>query len=168
MTKQITNKYCSLSAIRNESDVEQFFIAPLLADLGYGPDYVETKSSIREVTVGKGKKKKAYIPDYLAYTVRGKVKPVLVIDAKHPNESAEAGVNDAQLYASVIRRKMAAPKPDQYCLGINGHQVVVKHYDSDAVLHSLAFADFVDGNPSFTAFREKLSRDVLALASTDS
>src|SRR5579884_1268629 len=154
MAKQTANKYCAPSALRNESDVEQFFIAPLLADLGYGPDYVETKTSIREVSVGKGKKKKSYIPDYLAYTVRGRVKPVLIVDAKHPDESAEAGVNDAQLYASVIRRKMAAPKPEQYCLGINGHQVLVKHYDSDVVLHSLSFGDFVDDNPSFIALRE--------------
>src|SRR6266849_5173675 len=105
MTKQAKNKYCALSALHNESDVEQFFILPLLSDLGYGSDYIETKSSIREVTVGKGKKKKSYIPDYLAFTVRSKIKPALVIDAKHPDESAEAGVHDAQLYASVIRRK---------------------------------------------------------------
>lgn len=60
---------------------------------------------------------------------------------------------------------MAAPKPDQYCLGINGHRVVVRHYDSDVVLHSLAFTDFVDGNPAFEALRRRLSRDVLAVVS---
>lgn len=167
VTKQTRNKYCALSALHNESDVEQFFVAPLLADLGYGPDFVETKASIREEAVGKGKKKKSYVPDYLAYTIRSKVKPVLVIDAKHPQESAEAGVADAQLYASVIRRKMAKPKPEQYCLGTNGHQVVVKHYDSDAVLYSLAFQDFVAGNPLFSDLREGLSREVLARASQE-
>ncbi len=164
MPKQPVNKYCSLSSLHNESDVEQFFILPLLADLGYGSDYVETKASIPEAIVGKGKKKKAYVPDYLAFTARSKIKPVLIVDAKHPNESADAGVSDAQLYASVIRRKMAAPKPDQYCLGINGHRVVVKHYDSDAALHSLAFIDFVDGNLAFEALRAGLGRDVIAAA----
>jgi len=158
------NKYCALSTLRNESDVEQFFVMPLLADLGYSPDYVETKTAIREVTVGKGKKKKSYIPDYLAYTARSKVKPVLILDAKHPDKSAEAGVNDAQLYASVIRRRMAAPKPEQYCVGVNGHRVIVKHYDSDVALHSLFFADFIDGNLAFTAFRQALSREVLAVS----
>lgn len=147
--------------------MEQFFILPLLADLGYSSDYIETKASIREVNIGKGKRKKTYIPDYLAFAARSKVKPVLIVDAKHPNDSAEAGVNDSQLYASVIRRKMATPKPDQYCLGINGHRVIVKHYDSNATLHSLAFADFVEGNAAFAELRQKLSRDVLALASTD-
>jgi len=159
------NKFCKLRNLRNESDVEQFFISPLLTDLGYGADYVETKASIPEASVGKGKKKKSYIPDYLAFTVRSKTKPILIIDAKHPDESAESGVNDAQLYASVIRRKMSAPKPDQYCIGTNGHRLLVKHYDSDAVLHDLAFADFVNGSVKFEALRLQLSREVLQAAS---
>ena len=37
-----TNKYCSLANLHNESDVEQFFMAKLLEDLGYTPDYVQT------------------------------------------------------------------------------------------------------------------------------
>ena len=115
MTKQTKNKYCSLSSLRNESDVEQFFVIPLLADLRFSPDYLETKATIPDVSAGKGKKKKSYAPDYLAYTARNKVKPVLVIDAKHPDEKAEDGVSDAQLYASVIRWRMAEPKPEQYC-----------------------------------------------------
>jgi type I restriction enzyme M protein len=167
MNKQVRNKYCSLSAIRNESDVEQFFVSPLLADLGFTPDFVETKTSLRAVSVGKGRGKKSYIPDYLGYTSRGRVKPVLIIDAMHPDDSAESGVNDAQLYASVIRRRMTHPKPEQYCVGVNGHRVVAKHYDSDAVLHSLAFVDFVDGNPKFEAFRKDLNREALAESAKD-
>lgn len=166
--KKTKNKYCALSSLRNESDVEQFFIAPLLAELGYGPDYLETKATIPEVTLGKGKKKKSYIPDYLGYTARHRVKPVLIVDAKHPDEGAESGVTDAQLYASVIRRKMAAPKPEQYCVGTNGNTLIVKHYDSDVVLHSLSFLDFVEGNPSFDALRKSISREILAVALTDS
>ncbi len=168
MVNRPHNKYCALAALRNESDVEQFFVLPLLADLGYGPDYLETKTAIPELSVGEGKKKKSYIPDYLAYTVRGRIKPVLIVDAKHPNESAEEGVTDAQLYASVIRRRMAAPKPDQYCIGVNGHRVIVKHYDSNVAIYSLSFADFVDGNPMFTSFRLTLSREALSVTSTGS
>jgi len=161
------NKFCKLKNLRNESDVEQFFVLPLLADLGYGPDYVETKSTLAEVSIGKGKKKKrAYSPDYLAYTARSRVKPVLIIDAKHPKEDAEEGARDAQLYASVIRRRMAAPKPEQYCVGVNGHRLIVKHYDSDTPLHSLSFADFIDGNSAFVALRQALAREKLAITPT--
>lgn len=155
------NKYCSLSALHNESDVEQFFVLPLLADLGYGPDYLETKATVGQETVGKGKQKKSYVPDYLAYTTRRKDKPVLIVDAKHPNEPAEDGVEDAQLYASVIRRRMAAPKPEQYCIGVNGHQLVVKHYDSNDPLYVLSFGDFVEGNLLLGGLRQALSREAL-------
>lgn len=167
MSKRVMNKYCSLSAIRNESDVEQFFVTPMLADLGYEPDYLETKATIPEVTAGKGKKKKSYAPDYLAYTDRRRVKPVLVIDAKHPKQRAEDGVYDAHLYASVIRRQMAEPKPEQYCIGVNGNRLIVKHYDSDKILHSLSFKDFTDGNPRFVAFRQALSRETLLAAGAE-
>ena len=138
--------------------MEQFFVLPLLTDLGYGPDYLETKATVEQVVIGKGKQKRLYYPDYLAYARRGKEKPVLVIDAKHPNESAEEGIQDAQLYTSVIRRRMTSPKPEQYCIGVNGNQLVVKHYDSDTPLHILIFTDFVDGNPKFEALRNDLSR----------
>jgi type I restriction enzyme M protein len=157
-----TNKYCSLSALQNESDVEQFFVLPLLADLGYGADYLDTKAGIEPAMVGKGNKRKQYFPDYVAYLRKSKDKPVIVVDAKHPNESAEEGVDDAQLYASVIRRHLSQPKPDQYCVGINGHQMVVKHYDTAIPAHRLGFADFVDGNPKFESLKADLSRDILA------
>jgi type I restriction enzyme M protein len=139
----------------------------MLAELGYGPDYLETKSTIPAATVGKGRKKKSYVPDYLGYTARTGGKPVLIVDAKHPEESVEDGVGDAQLYASVIRRGMAAPKPEQYCIGVNGHQLIVKHYDSDAVLHRLCFEDFIDGNPKFLSFCNALRREALAAALTE-
>lgn len=110
------NKFCKLDNLRNESDVEQFLVSPLLSDLGYGEDYLETKGSIESVSIGKGRKKRDYAPDYLGYAVRSRVKPVLVVDAKHPDKSAEVGVEEAQLYASTIRRRMAEPKPEQYCV----------------------------------------------------
>ena len=147
----INNKFCNIRNLRNESDVEQFLVLPLLAHLGYGPDYLATKASIDAISIGKGRKKKrAYVPDYLAYTTRNRRKPVLVIDAKHPNDNAEQGVYDAQLYASEIRRQMADPKPDQYCIGVNGHRLIVKHYDSNKVIYSLAFGELVDEAPSFS------------------
>ena len=156
------NKYCSLTSLRNESDVEQFLVMPFLKELGYGPDYLETKTSIQQFVIGKGRTKKLYFPDYLGYTARSLDKPVLVIDAKSPAESAEDGVQDSQLYASVLRRKMASPKPDQYCIGVNGHLLIVKHYDSDLPLHTLTFTDFVDGNARFETLKKELSRIALA------
>ena len=52
------NKFCELRNLRNESDVEQFFIAPLLKELEYTPDYQETKPQLTEESIRKGKSKK--------------------------------------------------------------------------------------------------------------
>ncbi len=162
----IINKYCDLASLKNESDVEQFFVLPLLSDLGYTSDYLETKTNIQKEMIGKGKKRKQYFPDYLAYSLKGKQKPVLIIDAKHPNEAAEDGVEDSQLYASVIRRHMTPPKPEQYCIGTNGKQFIVKHYDSDEVLIQLSFEKFQDDNTCFIELKAKLGRNILRLART--
>ena len=96
------NKFCSLRNLKNESDVEQFFLMPLLADLGYTSDYVQTKAGIAKGFIGKGKRRKEYFPDYIVHTVQSKDKPVLIIDAKNPDEPTSDGVDDAQLYASVL------------------------------------------------------------------
>ena len=62
----LKNKYCALAVLQNESDVEQFLVTPLLADLGYGPDYLATKKSIAVEAMDKGRKRRTYAPDYLA------------------------------------------------------------------------------------------------------
>jgi type I restriction enzyme M protein len=157
----LKNKYCDFSALRNESDVEQFFLVPLLKDLGYGPDYLQTKVSIEQVKIGKGRKKHPYVPDYLGYANKSKAKPVLIIDAKNPNESAESGVEDAQLYASAVRRQMKPPKPEQYCVGVNGHLLIVKHFDSDTPIQTIKFVDFTDENPAFQQLLRTIGRSSL-------
>ena len=156
------NKYCSVSNLRNESDVEQFFVSPLLGELDFTADYLQTKRIVTAKQIGKGKRRRSYIPDYVGYLTSSQSRPVLVVDAKGPGRDADEGVDDAQLYASVIRRGIASPKPEQYCVGINGHTCIVKHFDSDEELHRLSFADFVDGNPKFEAFKSQLSRATLA------
>ena len=148
--KSRNNKFCEYRTLRNESDVEQFLVQPLLSFLGYTPSYLKTKTVLPRETIGKGSNRKAYVPDYLGYTTKRLDKPVIVVDAKHPNEPADQGVLDAQLYASVLRRRIKEPKPDQFCIGCNGDRLIVRHYDSDVTLHSLDFDDLKDGNSRFT------------------
>ncbi|HEV2357847.1 MAG TPA: N-6 DNA methylase, partial [bacterium] len=162
-TKKVNqSKFCSLSVLHNESDVEQSFLRPLLEELGYSADYIKTKATIPQKNIGKGSKPRPYRPDFICYADKKHRQPVLVIDAKHPNETADEGLGDAQLYAAILRRGVAAPKPDQYCLGSNGSTTVVRLFDSDADVFRMAFADFVDGNSSFSAFQATLSRSTLA------
>ena len=151
------NKFCKLKNLRNESDVEQFFVIRLLKDLGYADDLIATKRTIEEETIGKGKKRKSYKPDYIVYLDKDHKKPVLLIDTKSPSKIAEEGLSDAQLYASILRRKLEAPKSEQYCIGTNGVRLVVKHYDSDRIEHELVFTDFGDENPKYEYMKERLS-----------
>ena len=137
-----TNKYCSLSNLGNESDVEQFFVTPLLGDLGFTSNYLKTKQTVAARQIGKGKRRRSYIPDYIGYLTSTQTRPVLVVDAKGPDRDATEGVDDAQLYASLIRRTLPAPKPDQYCVGINGTMCIVKHYDSDQEMQPLILYRF--------------------------
>src|SRR5215217_3689029 len=114
------SKYCSMSDLRNESDVEQSFIRPLLEELGFNAAYIETKSTIPEKNIGKKSKARPYRPDFICYADKANTHPVLIIDAKNPNSYAEDGVHDAQLYTAVLRRGLKAPKPEQFCMGSNG------------------------------------------------
>jgi len=157
------NKFCKLKNLRNESDVEQFFVIRLLKDLGYTDDLIATKRTIPEVAIGKGRKRKNYKPDYVVYLDKKHKKPVLLIDAKSPSKIAEEGLSDAQLYASILRRKLDVPKPEQYCIGTNGVRLVIKHYESDKIEHELTFTDFDDENPKYDYMKERLSLKSLAV-----
>ncbi len=155
------NKFCKFHNLKNESDVEQFLVLPLLQDLGFGPDYVETKATVKEQSIGKGAKRKSYAPDYICFLDKAHKKPTLIIDAKAPDEDAISGINDAQLYASVIRRDLDAPKPEQYCLGVNGARLILKHYDSNTTLADLWFDEFEDDNTKYQGLKAKISQDIL-------
>jgi type I restriction-modification system DNA methylase subunit len=157
-SKPDKNKFCKLRNLRNESDVEQNFIVRLLDDLGFTEDFRETKTGLRPESIDKGRRRRLYVPDYVCYLDKAHKLPGLVVDAKRPTAHVQEGVADAQLYASVLRRKLGQPKPDQFCLGSNGTNTVVLHYDSEVPRHALAFADFSDGNPLYEAFKVDLCR----------
>lgn len=158
----VANKFCSLKNLRNESDVEQFFVIRLLHHLGYTDDYVRTKTTLKGETLGKGKRRRTYVPDYICYRDRHYEIPLLVIDTKSPLESAEEGAKDAQEYASVLHRRLDEPKPEIYCIGTNGARTIVKHFDKEKPEFDLTFEEFADGNPKFTAFVSLLSRASLS------
>ena len=151
------NKFCKIKNLKNESDVEQFFVIRLLNDLGYEDDFIRTKTEIAPTFIGKGRKRREYVPDYIVYIDEEQSEPVLIIDAKSPDVDAEEGVSDAQLYTNIIRRDLSLPKPDQYCIGTNGIRFVVRHYDSNQTEHDLSFLDFQDGNDKFDSLREHIS-----------
>jgi type I restriction enzyme M protein len=159
--EDLKNKYCNLKNLKNETDVRELFLAPLLDELGFTEDYRETER-LPEKNIGKGKKKRVYKPDYVCYSDKAHNRPVLIVDAKSPTENAEEGVEDAQLYTAVIRRALDEPKPVQHCIGCNGVRTIIKHYDSNKTEQDLQFSDFQDGKPKFESFKTTFSRSALS------
>lgn len=153
------NKFCKKEVLRNESDVEQFFLIRLINDIGYDDKNIITKAKLKEYKIGKGKKKKSYIPDYVVCLDTKGNKPVLVIDAKHPDQNSLDGVEDAQLYTSILRRGLKKPKPEQYCIGSNGNEFVVKEYESDEIKLKLNFEDFTEDNSKYKKLKDLLSKE---------
>ena len=156
--EQPQNKLCKFKNLRNESDVEQNFVVRLLDDLGFTDDFRETKAALRSVKIEKGRRQRLYVPDYICYLDKAHKRPVFLVDAKSPTEAAMDGATDAQLYASVLRRSLADPKPEQFCIGSNGQRTVVLHYDSDIPRYDLDFLDIVDGNHRYESLKSALQR----------
>ena len=154
----MTNKFCERSSLRNESDVEQFFVVRLLRDLGYNDRNILTKYSIPARTIGKGQRKERHIPDY---QVRIGKRPVLIIEAKHPDKSAREYIREAQDYATTVNRSFIGVNPIQHVLVTNGNKTYLAKTDEDRPLLSLNLTDFVDGNPRYKRLREYISINVL-------
>lgn len=152
------NKFCEKSALRNESDVEQFFVSLLLKDLGYKDINILTKHAIPAYVYGKGQKQQSHIPDY---QVRVGNTPVLIIEAKHPNEAIEKYITEAQNYASVVNRGFIGKNPIQHVLATNGIRTILAKDDENKVLHDLSFEDFTTGNTKYNKLREYISLESL-------
>jgi type I site-specific restriction endonuclease len=93
--------------LHSESDVEQKFIVPLLTQvpplgLGYSSWDFRTKTDIRKLTIGKGTTRKLYYPDY-AIVISGL--PIMIIEAKAPEEQLSEGYREARLYATEINAR---------------------------------------------------------------
>src|ERR1035437_3257313 len=93
-----------LSALQNESDVEQKLVYPLLVaeepfGFGIAPNEILTKKNIRRLTIGKGSDRKSYFPDYLVLV--GCI-PIVVIEAKKPEEDLDEAYREARLYATEV------------------------------------------------------------------
>jgi len=140
------NKFCEKSALRNESDVEQFFVARLLKDLGYKDTNILTKHAIPAYVIGKGQKRQSHIPDYQLRT--GKT-PVLIIEAKHPEESIDKYTTEAQDYATVVNRGFIGKNPIQFVLATNGIKTKLAKVDENKPVLELNFDDFSDSNEKY-------------------
>ena len=87
MSYEQKNMFCNIADLSNEAYVESLFVDRLLKALDYPDNRVCRKESISDITIGRGSKKENYRPDYVLLDSVGK--PIIVIDAKSPEETPE-------------------------------------------------------------------------------
>ena len=152
--KDRKNMFCRERDLRNESDVEQFFVIRLLANLEFKDKEIHTKEQIEERIIGKGRKRKNYKPDYLLYIGKD---PVVAIDVKHPEIDANEGLVDALNYAAVINREYKGTNPIQYCMGTNGIVTKLCKWDENKPVIVLKLEDFKSGNEKYRQLKGLVS-----------
>lgn len=152
------NMFCRGRDLRNEADVEQFFLIRLLKDLGYKDKDIHAKETIKERIMGKGLKRKKYRPDYLLYINKD---PVIAIDVKHPEKNADEGLGDALTYARVLNGDYIGKNPIQYCIGSNGITTKVCRWDENKAFLTLNFSDFNTGKLKYKQLADTISYNIL-------
>jgi len=158
-SKSSKNKFCKLTTLKNESDVEQFFVIRLLKDLDYTDSQIRTKEKLDEIVVARGSNKENYRPDYVLL-VNGK--PRVVIDAKNPKEKIRKFLYQVTGYALGLNQRYEGENPVLYCMLTNGGSTELYKWDSikAPLIPTLVHGDFHDGNPKFENLRVKLNSNV--------
>jgi len=157
------NMFCNMTDLNNESSVEALFIDRLLKELNYPDNRVLRKQSIAQITIGKGSKKENYKPDYALLNSVGD--PIIVLDAKAPNEIPENYHYQVSAYALYLNQKYSDTNPVRYTILTNGHRFIVYPWDNQEPIFFLCFEDFQDKNEKLMELRSNLSYDVFKQAS---
>ena len=156
------NKFCKKANLRNESDVEQFFIIRLLADLGYTDTNILSKSAVLGHFSGKGENRNQHFPDY---QVRIGKTPILIIEAKTSQEIInKKHIGEAQDYATVVNRGFIGKNPIQYVCATNGIDFQLAKVDESKPILRLGFNNFKDGDPKYEKLKEYISANILKKA----
>ena len=154
-------QFCTLDELANESDVEQKLIMPMLTTLspdglGYFSQEIWTKPDIRQFAIGKSNKK-LYHPDYVII-VAGI--PILIVEAKHPDQELEDAGREARLYATELNATYpSGVNPCRYVVSSNGKELILCDWDSDAPNVSLKFDDFSSVDLKYAEFISAFGRD---------
>ena len=149
------NLFCSICDLNNEASVESFFVDRMTEVLHYEDKDIRLKTSIAEYTIGQGRKKVLYKPDYvlLANGI-----PSVVIDAKSTNEDISKWEEQCSSYCLEINKEYDY-NPVMYYVLCNGLKTNVYRWDKKEPLLSLDFQDFKEGNSNYEKFSQLLCRE---------
>lgn len=159
------NKFCFWRDLSNESSVEDFFILPLLKNLGYRNEDVRTKHSIQEITVSKrgGRDKESFKPDFVLVV---KDAPRVVIDAKATDVDIDSFEYQCRGYCLSLNLKFEREKPVQHFLISNGRLTKLYRWDEEKPIVILDFNDFNDDNPKYEELLHVIGKSAIVQSIT--
>ncbi|WP_220275098.1 type I restriction endonuclease [Pseudomonas aeruginosa] len=146
-----------LKDLKNESDVEQKLIFPLVCSpapygLSHPQQHILTKQNIKSLEINKGRQTKSYFPDYLI-TSRGY--PLIVIEAKAPGEDLNEAYREARLYAQEINALYPSGiNPCSLIIACNGEKIIAGASDSFEPSFSIPLNNINPSNSEFSKFCE--------------
>lgn len=152
------NLYCDSRTLKNEASVEKNFVDRLLEDLGYEDADIRTKTSLKEIKIGKGSKSELYKPDYILLDKRV---PVVVVDAKGPEEDIRDWTLQCSSYCLELNKKFDY-NPVRYYIISNGFKTSVYRWDQEEELVTVSFAEFVADNPKYKELRSLVAKKSLS------
>jgi hypothetical protein len=158
---RIQTPVADLSEFRTESDVEQKLVYPFLVHPSFmdiPAEWIRTKEYMEPTEIDKGAGKRVgYIPDYSIWRSGF---PLVIVEAKRPDEPIQKAVREAHLYASRINNRYPPNvNPIAYVLACNGEQFALASSDSETgVLHATT-ADLCPGTDILAAFKAVLNKD---------
>lgn len=138
-----------------EGDVEMKRIYPLLTKnipegLGLKEYNIQSKASLKKILIDKGTSQKLYYPDF-AITISGV--PLIIIEAKKPNEDLNEAYRQACLYASELNREFPSKiNPCELVIASDGKFLYAGNIDTNKPDYKIAFADWNNTNVNFDKF----------------
>lgn len=149
------NIFCDSDNLHNESDVEALFVEPMLRNLGYPDNRVRRKAMIEELPLPTtGARAERYRPDYVLMDSAGK--PVVVIDAKSPDENPSKYRYQVTGYSLLINQRHE-DNPIRYCVVSNGFVTELLEWDRQAPILVLRFQHFDTGDAQLAEFRSAIA-----------
>lgn len=156
--------FCARTDLNNESDVELFFIGPLLTYLGYKNSQIKNKQTLKELGVRKSPRGKAinYRPDFL---VMASTSAKFLVEAKSPSENLDDWTWQPKAYSVMLNSEYQQSNPVQYYILSNGLETRVYRWDYDNPVYRRLHSEMAIASPSLDELRDILSPSALKSAS---
>ena len=147
--------------LSTESDVEQKVIYPLITKtepqgLGFDSTEILTKHNLKKLDIDKGSKSVLYFPDYI---INVKGIPLIIIEAKRPDEDLDEAFREASLYAGELNRKFDSKvNPCHLIMACDGIRLLAGNWDSAKPQFDIGTAQWNYAESAFNDFCNTFSK----------